>query len=86
MFQTDWRLDDVNRAVAHKRETPSDVTNLSAQSRDRERQEWCSSANWERTASQENRGSVKDAGGNSFAICYLLFAILVPKVLDRWSI
>jgi hypothetical protein len=24
--------------------------------------------------------------GDFFAICYLLFAILVPKVLQRWSI
>jgi four helix bundle protein len=30
MFETDWCLDDVNRAVVHQRQTPSDLANLSA--------------------------------------------------------
>jgi hypothetical protein len=34
---------------------------------------------------RKQRVSKSDVGG-FFAICYLLFAILVPKVLQRWSI
>jgi four helix bundle protein len=75
-FEADWRLDDVNRAFTPKRQTPSDVANLSAaRSRDRKRQEWRSTTTWERPSSHENRGSVRMTAAVSLlsAICYLLF-------------